>query len=178
MTERLVTARELGDLLGFRPGTIVGWFEADSGRRPARPARAGEHGVRLLAPDVGKPKPGPWLGSFGSGSEVEATVCREAPASIPAAPFARRGVKVCLRLKLLQRLPIPLVGNVLSLIAHQLLEAVQLRLVQSIGVTETNSEQIDQVVKSKRGLRIGHARNLLPPSFVSEVRPDERAEPA
>jgi excisionase family DNA binding protein len=28
VTERLLTARELADLLGFAPGTIVDWFEA------------------------------------------------------------------------------------------------------------------------------------------------------
>lgn len=33
MTERLLTARELGDLLGFAAGTIVDWAEA--GKVPA-----------------------------------------------------------------------------------------------------------------------------------------------
>jgi excisionase family DNA binding protein len=28
VTERLLTARELGELLGFAPATIVDWFEA------------------------------------------------------------------------------------------------------------------------------------------------------
>ena len=33
MTERLLTARELAELLGFAPGTIVDWAEA--GKLPA-----------------------------------------------------------------------------------------------------------------------------------------------
>jgi excisionase family DNA binding protein len=34
VTERLLTARELADLLGFATGTIVDWAEADPPRIP------------------------------------------------------------------------------------------------------------------------------------------------
>jgi hypothetical protein len=67
----------------------------------------------------------------------------------------RGRVEVPLGLKLLERVPVPPLPNDLGMVCHQLLEAVNPRGVDRVGITESNAEQVEQLVE-RRDFRSRH----------------------
>lgn len=58
-------------------------------------------------------------------------------------------IEMPLRIEIVERLPVPLFADHVGLVAHKLLEAVELRGLYGVGVAETNTKEIDQLVEAR-----------------------------
>jgi hypothetical protein len=58
-------------------------------------------------------------------------------------------IEMPLRIEIVERLPVPLFADHVGLVAHKLLEAVELRGLYGVGVAEPNTKEIDQLVEAR-----------------------------
>jgi len=81
--------------------------------------------------------------------EVHAAIGRKSRERVAAVPKARGGVKVSLRLELLERVPVPPIGDHVGSVGHQHFEAVKLRAVEGVRVMQPHPQQIEERVEAR-----------------------------